>query len=139
MSNGPVNDTGVSPFRSGYIAFHNFYRFLLKYKLDTAGHGTNGNLKRKASTHALQFLNYKDGVKYDCVPTDFTLTRSAESPMLYNYTIKMRCYNMRNVNAKPQEQDQLAKLGLGEIKSQSVFSSLAGAAQSASTLVSGFL
>jgi len=39
LSNGPKNYTGVTPYQNGYMAFHNFYRFLLKYKLDTAGRG----------------------------------------------------------------------------------------------------
>ncbi len=139
LGGGPKNYTGISPYQNGYVAFHNFYRFLLKYKLDMAGKGVNGPVKRVSDAHPLQFLNYKDGVQYDCIPVDFTLMRSAESPMLYNYSIKLRCFNLRSVNAKAQEQGQLAKVGLGDIKSQSLFSSLSGAASSASTLLSGFL
>jgi hypothetical protein len=138
INGGPKNVTGIKPSESGYFAFHNFYKFLLKYKQDAAGVGKLGTVKRRAK-HPLQFLNYKDGIKYDCVPTDFTLTRSAESPMLYNYSIKMRCYNLRSVNETVQEQSQLTKLGLGEIDGQSLFSSLAGAAGGAAALVAGFI
>jgi hypothetical protein len=59
--------------------------------------------------------------------------------MLYNYKIMMRGFNMRNVDANPPAVDQKAKLGLGDIGGQSVFSSLTSAAGSAATLVSGLL
>lgn len=140
LLNGGVKDTtGIDPTKSGYAAFHNFYRFLLKYKKDAAGIGAAGNQQRISNT-ALQFLNYKDGIKYDCAIQTFTLTRSAENPFLYNYSIKMRCYNLRNVSASgaPESTNQAAKLGLDGV-GNSIFSQAAGLASSAGALVSGFL
>ena len=106
--------SGVDLNKTGYVAFHNFYRFLLQYKKDGAGLGPSGFAERKV--HPLQFLNYKDRVQYDCVPQTFTLIRSAESPMLYNYMIKMRAFNLRSVVANPAgvgtEEEFLASLGL---------------------------
>jgi len=137
LGDGVKMKSGVAATSSGYAAFHNFYRFLLQYKKDAAGVSKLGNIQRK--NHPLQFLNYKDGIKYDVVIQSFTLNRNAENPMLYNYSIKMRGYNLRNVNAKPSDQGQLSKLGLGNYKGQSPFSSLTKAAGSAAALISGLL
>jgi hypothetical protein len=137
LSGGPSNTTGIDPEKTGYKAFHEFYKFLLQYKKDAAGVGIAGNKQR--NVHPIQFLNYKDGVQYDCVPMDFSLTRSAASPMLYNYTIRMRAFNLRNIGNTVESQDQLARLGLGGLQSQTVFSSLTNAAGNAATLISGLL
>jgi hypothetical protein len=150
LNGGPSNPTGIDPTKSGYVAFHNLYKFFLKYKNDAAQVSaaqnsmplslpislpTGDGPRRKQ--HPIQFLNYKDGVKYDCVPMSFTLTRSAEKPMEYNYTIKLRAFNLQNVNAKPPEADQLAKLGLGGLEGQSLFSSMTSIAGNAATVISG--
>jgi len=137
LGNGPTMRTGVDVYQTGYMAFHNFYRFLLNYKKDTTGQSNLGGTKR--ATHPLQFLNYKDRVKYDCVIQSFTLVRSAESSMLYNYNIKLRAFNIRSVDASPPEQNQLAKLGIGDIKGQSAFSSLTSAVGGAATLIGAIL
>ena len=115
LTGSTPNPAGVSSSNSGYVAFHNLYRFFLQYKKDTAGTTPLGQSQRK--THPLQFLNYKDGIKYDVVPMDFQLSRSAESPMLYNYTIKLRAFNLRSVNDTQQDTDQLSKMGLGTVDS----------------------
>jgi hypothetical protein len=131
---GNKSAAGLSPDLTGYAAFHKLYKFFLRYKVDAAGSSLAGGKRRK--THPLRFLNYKDSIKYDCVPMAFTLERSAESPMLYNYNIKLRCYNLRGVSEKPAEQDLLARLGIGSATGQSLFSDLSGATTSAATLVS---
>lgn len=133
---GNKSATGLSPDKTGYAAFHKMYKYLLKYKRDAAGDGLAGGKRRKV--HPLRFLNYKDSIQYDCVPLAFNLERSAENPMLYNYSIKLRCYNLRSVGEQPQnlEQDLLARLGIGSATGQSLFSDLSGKASSAATLVS---
>lgn len=106
--------SGVNPQTSGYIAFHNLYRYLLAYKRDAAG--LNGNTGYKQ--HPLTFLNYKDHLKYDCAIMKFDLKRSATQPMLYNYTIIMRAYNLRDLaEAIPDGviTDRLEDLGLAGI------------------------
>lgn len=142
FTGGVPDSTGIEPSKTGYAAFHNFYRFLMKYKKDAAGVGKLGNQPRK-SAHSLQFLNYKDKIKYDCVPQSFTLVRNADNPMLYNYSIKMRCYNLRNIEAEAPEVNQLDKLGLlgpnSTIEGNSLFSNLSSVASNTATLVSGFL
>ena len=137
LGDGVKMKSGVAATSSGYAAFHNFYRFLLQYKKDAAGVSALGGTQRK--THPLQFLNYKDGVQYDVVIQSFTLNRNADNPMLYNYSIKMRGYNLRNVNDSPSDLSQLSKLGLGDYKGQSPFSSLTKAAGSAAAVISGLL
>jgi hypothetical protein len=162
MTGGSINNpTGIRPEQSGYYAFHNFYKFLLRYKSDTAPVITNGNPGQSAATanqvatvlqaaskgfnasvslkravHPLQFLNYKDNIKYNVIPIGFTLTRTAENPMLYNYQIRMRAFNLQNVNANPAAEDLLTQLGLGNL-SGSLFSSMTSVVGNASTLVSG--
>jgi hypothetical protein len=162
ISGGPgANETGIAPEQSGYYAFHNFYKFLLRYKIDTAPAPTsNGtasvsdlsnkamslaksaigsavdSLSDKRAVHPLQFLNYKDSIKYDCVPISFTLTRSAENPMLYNYSIRLRAYNLRSVDSQPSEDNLLVRLGLGSL-SGSLFSKITSVVGNASTLLSG--
>lgn len=159
------NATGVAPHQSGYAAFHALYKFLHKYKQDAAGLTTapaGGDLKSQAigalkslagvggggaaasgptrKTHPLRFLNYKDGNQYDVVPISFTMKRSADNPMMYNYSIKLRAFNLRGVDDSSfPEGDQLAKLGLGSLEGSSLFGNLTSVAGNAATLISGLL
>lgn len=146
---GETNNTGIKPEQSGYLAFHNFYKFLLRYKQDTSREtttsqsvalstqsqlGLGGADSRKQ--YPLQFLNYKDNIKYDVIPISFTLSRSADSPWLYNYNIKLRAFNLQNVNAKPAFDNVAALVGLDDL-SGSLFSKLTGYVGAAATLISG--
>ena len=145
---GVLNFTGIKPEESGYVAFHNLYQFFLRYKNDTAPLPDTGLLSLSATLparpsiprqkHPLQFLNYKDGIAYDAIPLSFNLTRSAENPMLYQYNIRLRCYNLRSVEKTilPNDQDLLAELGLTGI-SGSFFSNITAVTNNAATLISG--
>jgi hypothetical protein len=92
---------------SGYVAFHNFYKFLLEYK-DSVALG-----KKPKTGHPLSFFNYKDNNAYDVSITSFSMTRDASSPLLYNYSISMRAYNLRSIDdaIKPVSLD-LGRFGL---------------------------
>lgn len=139
VQGGSNTTTGVKISESGYVAFHNFYRFLLQYKKDAAGEGEAGFEKR--TLHPLTFLNYKDRVKYDCIPLTFTLTRSAENPMLYDYSIKMRAFNLRGVSddAPGGSQDELlSDLGLAP-NSVDNFNNALGAVSGAVGAISSLL
>lgn len=103
-------DNGLHVDKTGYAAFHNFYRFLLAYKKDTSGQ--NG-FKDRGSKHPMTWLNYKDHNKYDCIITGFNLNRSAQNPFLYNYSITMRCFNLRDIDAADPDVSDLSKFGLG--------------------------
>jgi hypothetical protein len=104
------SSSAINSETSGYMAFHNFYRFLLQYKRDVTK--IDGNAKRKS--HPLTFLNYKDNNQYNVAIQAFVLTRNAEDPMLYNYSIVMRGYKLCSLD-KPDEVDNtdtIALLGL---------------------------
>jgi hypothetical protein len=49
---------------------------------------------------SLYFLNYKDNNQYNVSIQNFQLTRDASNPMLYNYSINMRAYNLQTVDTK---------------------------------------
>ena len=112
--------TGVFNNSSGYVAFHNFYKFLLQYKKDTVASGSLANqpkesMKSSSSYNApLFFVNYKDNNQYSCAIQRFTLERSAEDPMLYNYSIQMRAYNLSPIvpGSSPELKNRYEDLGL---------------------------
>jgi hypothetical protein len=105
------HEAGVFTNNNGYMAFHNFYRFLLKYKQSAT------TRKERSKKPPLVFLNYKDNNQYSCVVQRFTLERSAENPMLYNYTIQMRGYDLKTISKAIDESsltDRYTLLGLKE-------------------------
>ena len=112
--------TGVFNNSSGYVAFHNFYKFLLQYKKDTVASGSLATppVESMGSTPApnppLLFVNYKDNNQYSCAIQRFTLERSAEDPMLYNYSIQMRAYNLSPIISEtpPVLKNRYEDLGL---------------------------
>ena len=117
--------------KTGYIAFHNFYRFLLAYKLDILK--DDGNLRRKGrNNHPLRFVNYKDNNQYNVAIQTFTLNRTADDPMLYNYNIVMRGYQLDSADKSDRgtvDDDRLASLGLDGVESSSKFSKFADTAR----------
>lgn len=137
---GSDDITGIAPQNSGYTAFHNLYRFFLQYKKDAAGTDSKtGNKKRQL--HPLTFLNYKDRTKYDVSPISFTLTRSADDPMMYNYNIVLRGFNLRGIDSEDQvEENLLAGFGLGAVggllKNIPGFDKVSNAVGSAANIVS---
>jgi hypothetical protein len=115
--NGPEKPkNAISASSSGYYAFHNLYRALLKYKRDASG---VSNQDGNRTNHPLTFFNYKDNNEYDVVVNNFTMRRSADNPMLYFYSIQMRGYNLRtigeNQKISSEYSDRLKKLGLGGV------------------------
>lgn len=123
----PEVSPGVYVDQSGYIAFHNLYRFLLQYKKDASGvdPGTKGKVRpedaHRNSIHPLIFFNYKDCNQYKVVIRSFTLRRDKEDPMLYNYSITMRGYDLSDINdtasgrAAKTNEDMLGELGLNGV------------------------
>lgn len=126
-SDKPVN--GVDLSSSGYVAFHNLYKFLLTYKKDASGE--TSTIKR--SGHPLTFVNYKDNNEYDVAITGFQLTRDASNPMLYNYNMTMRAYNLRQADDSKIEADIQSRkeaLGLTGLEA-SLFTKMANKARKA--------
>ncbi len=127
-------ETGLYTNQTGYLAFHNLYRFLLKYKKDAAG--VDSSVPR--TSHPLTFFNYKDGNEYDVAIRNFTLRRSAENPMLYYYSITMRGYNLRSSGSLKVSDDlnqRLNDLGLNGVKSSSLLSSIKSVSDGAKAIV----
>jgi len=121
ISGKPKAETGVFTDETGYVAFHNLYRFLLLYKADVSGQSSSAARK----DHPLSFFNYKDNNEYDVVVKNFVLRRSAENPMLYYYRISLRGFNLRTADSKEgaitdPTADRLNQLGLNGINSSSL-------------------
>ncbi len=134
MDGKPKPKTGVFDQNSGYIAFHNLYRFLLNYKKDAAG--VYGDTPYQQ--HPLVFFNYKDNNQYKVVVHSFTLKRSAENPMLYNYSIQMRGYDIttiQNSMASDDLQRRLSDLGLDGVDGSSSLGKMKDIASQARAVV----
>lgn len=124
--------TGINSSNSGYVAFHNLYLFLLKYKKDAAAAST-----RKRTKHPLIFFNYKDNNQYNVVVQGFVMRRSADNPMLYNYSISLRGYNLTSVGEKATSDlaEREQQLGLSGIDSSSVLGTIKSLASLAKDIV----
>lgn len=114
--------TGVQLDQTGYIAFHNLYRFLLKYKQDASGEVSKAH--RTSTVAPLVFFNYKDNNEYNVVVRSFTLRRDKENPMLYYYNISMRGYGLTNLSKDAAQDtknnnDIASELGLDGVKGSS--------------------
>lgn len=127
-------ETGLYNNQTGYLAFHNLFRFLMKYKKDAAGVES----QKPRTTHPLTFFNYKDGNEYDVAVKNFTLRRSAENPMLYFYSITMRGYNIRACGGLKNLEDlnlRLVDLGLNGVNSSSLLTNIKSVSSSAKAIV----
>jgi len=117
-------NSGIQDMSTGYAAFHNFYLFLLKYK----DHVSRGIKPKKG--HPLSFINYKDNNSYDVSITNFSLVRDYRNPMLYNYSISMKAYNLRSADSVEGETISLGQFGLDGIKT-SAFATFSNKARKA--------
>jgi hypothetical protein len=129
------NETGVDNGVSGYKAFHNIYNFLQQYKASRASTSSISKFKQSP----MKFYNYKDNNMYDCVPISFTMIRSAENPMLYNYQIRLRAFNLQPLYKYSRifgvaETNLVAQTGLDRFKG-SIFSKITSVASDVNTLV----
>jgi hypothetical protein len=168
ITNKSSNQTGVYNDNNGYVAFHNFYRFLLEYKKQMAGASAGGSSKSGiagAVTGALSnpvgaitsaisgggddkkasfvFYNYKDMQEYDCAIRSFTLNRSSDNPFLYNYSITIRAYNLRSITTKKEDEKKLETLNLIKgytgVDGTMPFAGMSKVVGNASKLLSGIL
>ena len=133
LDGGPKAQAGITTDNSGYAAFHNLYRFLLKYKEDTAGNKTSEH----RHSHPLTFFNYKDNNQYNVVVRGFTLRRSADNPMLYNYSIQLRAYNLRDIGTIPNDDltQRLQDLGLAGVDGSSLLGDIKSLSSQAKGIV----
>jgi hypothetical protein len=123
----PKAKTGIQLDQTGYVAFHNLYRFFLKYKKDVSGTDKNGGTvdstpRAEDAKPPLVFFNHKDNNEYSVVIKSFVLRRDKENPMMYFYTIVLRGYDLKGIEnsngvTKGQEAEQLLNsLGLNGVK-----------------------
>jgi hypothetical protein len=116
----PVVSTGLQLDQTGYLAFHNLYRFLLKYKKDASGTDSNGGMSRPDGSHPLIFFNYKDNNQYKVAVKSMVMRRDKEDPMMYHYSITMRGYDLENAGTdiRPESETQrlLTDLGLDGVQ-----------------------
>ena len=133
LSGGPKAQTGLYSDNSGYVAFHNLYKFLKIYKQDTSG--VVSSTPRKG--HPLTFFNYKDNNQYDVVVRSFTMRRSVQDPMLYYYSIQLRGYNLRGIKNEINEDvsQRLKDLGLNGIDSSSLLGDIKSVSSGAKAIV----
>lgn len=104
----PEVPTGIQLDQTGYLAFHNLYRFLLKYKKDVSEGGAR---------EGLIFFSYKDNTQYKVILRTMSLRRDREDPMMYMYSITMRGYDLSTLGEKEKnndkkEEEMLRALGL---------------------------
>ena len=112
--------TGFYSDKSGYHAFHNFYRFLMQYKQDIMQTSnaffadyTFGLIDiPRLTISPLIFFNYKDNLKYRVCIYSFSLVRSIDAPMLYNYNIQMRGYSLEMFDTTDRIDTLLGEVGV---------------------------
>lgn len=125
--NPQSNSSGIDIGTTGYAAFHRLQKFFLLYKKDTSGQLDTGE-RLLDNVHPLMFINYKDNVRYDCSIQKFDVRKSAENPMLYNYSIVLRAYNIATLSSSPAAvsdmKQRLKDLGLDGINNSTIFSKL---------------
>ena len=118
--------TGVHLDQTGYMAFHNLYRFFLQYKKDVAGVHAKTPRKKNAKP-PLVFFNHKDNNEYSVVIQSFMLRRDKENPMLYSYSISLRGYDLTGIDesrSTGNSEPLLEALGLDGIQNTKALSDL---------------
>lgn len=138
LDGGIKPKTGISADNSGYVAFHNLYRFLLQYKKDASGADGSAQFRK---THPLTFFNYKDNNQYDVVVRGFTMRRDVNNPTLYYYSIQLRGYNLRPISAPVDESltQRLADLGLNGVDGSSVLGDIKSLSSQAKGILGSFV
>jgi hypothetical protein len=81
----PYAGSAVSQDSNGYTEIQELHRFLYTYS----------QLKQQSPTkYGLKFRNYKSNQEWKCVLQDFQIQQSAANPMLYKYSIALKCWNV---------------------------------------------
>lgn len=129
------HESGVPNVDSGYMAFHNFYKFLMSNKNSLSSDKISQDMKKP-----IRFVSYKDNQEYKCAILRFTLTRSSENPMLYNYSIDLRAYSLSSIGQEVRPTPDAAMLaGLKDQNLLSTFKNKLSSAKSAVSSVTGAL
>jgi len=77
--------------KTGYYQFWVLNNFMIAY----------AEAKKKVGASNLRFLfnSPKDNISYVCTPISFDLKRSAAQPLLYNYSIILKCWDIAPLSA----------------------------------------
>lgn len=136
------NEPGFDNTQTGYVAFHNLYKMLLRYKRDASGGGgllaqASALLNVERKIHPIVFFNYKDNNQYNVVIRNFVMRRSADNPMLYYYSITMRGYTLRGLSSKVEidQSKVLSDLGLDGVDGSSILGSIKTRANAAKGVI----
>lgn len=79
--------------QTGYYQFWQLHNFFLEY--------AHNKKQRGASNLRLLFSSPKDNITYVVTPVNFELRRSASNPLLYNYSISLRCWDITAAPSAP--------------------------------------
>lgn len=90
-----TTDTEISKYTTGYYQFHLLRRFLESYAHEKTLE-ENQNLR-------LALAVWKDSAVYLVTPVQFTLTRTAGSPLEYHYTLQFRAWKRISLAAQAPE------------------------------------
>jgi hypothetical protein len=71
---------------TGYYQFWALNNWLIEY--------AEGKKRASASSQRLLFCSPKDSIAYVCTPVSFDLRRDASQPMLYRYSIVLKCWDI---------------------------------------------
>lgn len=134
-----INWSGLRDKQSGYFAFHALQLALMQYKQYMIDNSAKTTLT--GSKSSLQFFNYKDNQRFDCIPVSFSMSRSADNPLLYTYSIRLRAFNLQPVSSYFMSKfmpDMASQLGLGRT-SGDMIREIQQKISLVNTLVSGIL
>lgn len=133
------NRSGLRDQQTGYFAFHNLQLAFIKYKQDMVNR--DDPVALAAGKKSMSFFNYKDNQRFDCIPLSFSMNRSATNPLLYNYSIRLRAFNLRPLSSDRISllmSDMASQLGLGRTSGDLV-REIQQKISMVSTLISGAL
>lgn len=77
--------------KTGYHQFWVLHNFIVAY----------AEAKKQVGSNDLRFLfnSPKDNISYVCTPMSFDLKRISDQPLLYNYTIVLKCWDIAPISA----------------------------------------
>jgi hypothetical protein len=87
----PITGSAVSKMSNGFSEIQELHRFLLLYSR------LKGAFPQK---YSLRFRNFKTQQDWQCSLQDFSIQQNATNPHLYRYNIQLKCWDVKNTDAK---------------------------------------
>ena len=85
-SGGDVSSSNINLQQTGYYQFWALNNFLVEY--------AESKKTKNGKNIRLVFNCPKDNISYVCTPISFNLSRSAADPLLYYYSIQLKCWDV---------------------------------------------